>query len=652
MRPILAALMLSVATVGSLAVTSDAQAKTIDSKVWADMPEVLDVSLSPDGERIALLQRPKRGGDYQVATYETSNPGPTLRKLDTGRLKPANTFWANKDVLIVTLIEQATDKGDTVQARRVLAYNTVTEEGVVLLDGKSVSQRSGAAKSRTAALGIGGLVSRLDLDPDHVLMFYQEDQNSPDYYKVNVRTGERSLVGKGNSRYGSYSFDDDGEIRAGQTYEPDGPRIVSLARVKGSEDWVVVGEQDARKRQRYNLFGFYDPSRPNIGLASMDMPGENFSKIVEFDVTQPDAAPTVIYEKAGYDAGFPVTSPRQKDGQAIVGFTYHGTERVEYEYTDPFLAQTFAQIEQAFPGQNVTIDRVADDDSVVLFNVSGPTNPGEWYMIKNGQASKVATARPDIPSDALSPERTVMVTARDGRVFPAYVTIPRGADKPLPGILMPHGGPWVREYSGFNEWSQMLSNQGYVVVRPQYRGSTNLGLDHWVAGDRQWGFKMQDDMEDAMLQLVEEGVIDRKRMAVWGWSYGGYATKVAATRNNGLFNCAVAGAGVSNITQLAGGLNGSRFLRRYQKPTIEGYSPIEYAEDVSIPMLIIHGNLDSTVDVRQSRRFVKALKSADKDVDYIEVKGMRHNPAFMKKYSDYMEFYPDLKKFLKTECDF
>lgn len=651
MKKIICALLATTSIIAPLCMSSIAHAKVIKAEVWADNPEVSSVSMSPDGKNLAMLQRVKRGGMYQVVTFNTENSKSSFQRLDTGRLVPTSVGWVNDHVMVVNMYEEAKVGKDINRVGRILAYNVKTKKSFALLDGRKKNARvGGSVNSAFSAIGLGSFEDLLPTDPQHVLMSFREDAGASNYYKVNVENGKRTLVSKGNERYGGFGFDDDGEVRTGVTYEPDGPRVVSLARAKGANNWVTMGEQDARNRGRYQLFGFYDMSRPNIALASSDSPGSNFTKMYEQDVNSPNSK-RVVYEKSGYDVGWPITSPRMKDGNKVVGYTYHSKKRVEYDYKDTELRQIFSSIRASFPKENIRILDVSDDNKTTLFVVSGPQNAGEYYMIKDGKAARVASRYTEIDKSSLSPQKFINITARDGRKIPTLVTIPNSPG-PHKAIALPHGGPWSRDTYGFDTWAQMLANRGYAVVQPQFRGSTNLGLDHWTAGDNQWGGSMQDDVEDAMLKLADKGVIDRDKMGIFGWSFGGYTTNVAMTRGNDVFKCAVSGAGISNVTQIAGGLSGSRFLRKYQKPTISGYSPIEHVEKTNMPSLIVHGNLDSTVDVRQSTRFVKALKKAGKDVKYIEIKNMYHNPASATRYKDYMTFYPEMLEFFDTKCGF
>ncbi len=332
----------------------------------------------------------------------------------------------------------------------------------------------------------------------------------------------------------------------------------------------------------------------------------------------------------------------------ITGFLYAGDHRQERYYTDPEIGSIYASIEQSFPDKIVSLSEISQDSSTVLFFVSGPTDPGTYYMIKEGKASKVIGVNSEISSADLSPVQGIFATGRDGYKIPALVTVPRG-EGPFPGIVMPHGGPWVRDYYGYDEWAQMLANRGYVVVQPNYRGSEGHGLEHWRAGDREWGQVMQNDIEDSLTHLVGEGLVDGDKLAIFGWSYGGYAAFVGATRENTPFNCSIAGAGISDIPPMRGRIGDSRFLRKYQEPTVAGFSPLDAAESVKMPMLIVHGEDDNTVPVEQSRMFVRELKRIDADYEYIEIKDMFHSPW---RYEHNMAWFPEVFEFFETKCGF
>ncbi len=357
----------------------------------------------------------------------------------------------------------------------------------------------------------------------------------------------------------------------------------------------------------------------------------------------------MVFEVDGYDAAGVILSPRLSDGTKVVGYTYFDKKGFQRYYIDDVFGPLHHGLQQAFPDMNVTIRRVSEDGKTILIRTEGPQEPGKWYLFRDGKVIPIISASTEINAKSLSPVEVITYKARDGLVVSGYVTIPDGMEGPFPTIAMPHGGPWVRDTYGYDRWPQMLANKGYAVFQPNYRGSTSLGKDFWLAGDNKWGHEMQNDIDDGMKVLVQKGIADPDKLAIFGWSYGGYAAFVAATQPDSMYNCVVSGAGVSDLTRIRGGLNGSRFARLFQKPTISGVSPVDLTRNVKVPMLIVHGDYDSTVPVEHSRRFVEGLAAIEADYEYIEIEDMGHSPFFL---SQNMQWFPQLFEFFDSKCGF
>jgi dipeptidyl aminopeptidase/acylaminoacyl peptidase len=221
--------------------------------------------------------------------------------------------------------------------------------------------------------------------------------------------------------------------------------------------------------------------------------------------------------------------------------------------------------------------------------------------------------------------------------------------------VVPHGGPFVSEVVSFDTWGQMLANHGYMVLQPQYRGSRNFGLEFYKSAfvdGGQGGKKMQDDLDDGALHLVEQGMAAADRLAMFGWSYGGYAALVAAARSPQIYQCAVAGAGVSdNLLQVNYYRDRLRGAQREEQlgMWIESVSPIEHAGDVNIPLLIIHGSVDQRVPVDHSNRYRKALERSGKSYEYVELEGADHFSNTLT-YDHKVKFFSELLEFLDNDC--
>lgn len=615
-------------------------------EIWADTDQVRSLDMSPNGERVALLMRRERGAEYELMMFDTDDIAGTFRAISTDNLLPRSLFWANDQHLVVSFILKETIGTEDVRLGRIAAFDTEESRWTALmrLSQRNVRDRSG---SNYANLGIGGIASRLPDDPDHVLVSHAKDSGEgPNQYRVNVATGQRSLVLRGNTRFGNIVFDRTGEARGASEYDAAANRIIVYAREDRESNWREIGTVNADDRLRFDLLGFYDPDRPNIATILADSADVNTTGVYEVDIETGERE--LLFRHPEFDAAGVITSPRQSDGDKIIGYSYLDAEGRKREFIDNEFEALYTNLEGALPGRDVFIQRVSEDGNTTLFYSTAPEDPGTWYLMRDGQAAPIMRRNNEIPMDALSPTFTIEYVARDGLPLSGYVTVPGGGEGPFPVIAMPHGGPWVRDVRGYDEWAQMLANQGWMVFQPNYRGSTNLGRAHWVAGDREWGLAMQDDVEDGVQALIEEGLADPDRLGFFGWSYGGYSAFVAAVRENSMFNCSVAGAGVSDLSRIRGGLAGDRFLREFQKPTIEGVTPLEHAGRVTMPMLVVHGDADETVPVAHSRRWMDAVRE-DLDINYIEIEDMRHSPL---SYEHNMQWYPELVEFFETKCGF
>jgi dipeptidyl aminopeptidase/acylaminoacyl peptidase len=290
----------------------------------------------------------------------------------------------------------------------------------------------------------------------------------------------------------------------------------------------------------------------------------------------------------------------------------------------------------------------------MIVEKSGPTQPPEYYLYDGGKLSLLGKARPWIDVTALSDTRLVEYPARDGLMIPAFLTTPdkaRFGPGPYPTLIEPHGGPWARDEMEWDlaGWVQYFASRGYAVLEPQFRGSEGWGQKLWRAGDGQWGQAMQDDKDDGVKWLIDQKIADPKRVAMFGYSYGGYAALAASIRPNGLYQCAISGAGAGDLASIERATFDNRYQREFQHPTIGGLDALEHAKEAKIPVFLYHGDRDQTVDIAQSRKFAAALKAAGKPYRFLEIPDMGHQFIFMTPAMAELQL-TQIDNFLKTEC--
>jgi dipeptidyl aminopeptidase/acylaminoacyl peptidase len=319
----------------------------------------------------------------------------------------------------------------------------------------------------------------------------------------------------------------------------------------------------------------------------------------------------------------------------IAGYVRHG-DTPAYKFFGERQQKVIDGTLKAFPGLSVhLVDWNHGFDKLIVMT-EGAGDPQTWWLvdIKTGRATDLGVSYP-ISSKDVAPMRMIEYAASDGLTIPAVLTLPTNAPaKNLPVIVLPHGGPHVRDYPGFDWWAQAFASRGYAVLQPNFRGSTGYSTAFERAGYGEWGRKMQSDLSDGLAHLVKEGIIDPQRACIVGASYGGYAALAGVTLQQGIYRCAVSVNGVSDLQEMVtteireSGSNAT--LRRALKRQIgsgkdlRAVSPINLAASADAPVLLIHGKDDIVVRYSQSAAMEKALRKADKPVQLITLDGEDH----------------------------
>jgi dipeptidyl aminopeptidase/acylaminoacyl peptidase len=325
-----------------------------------------------------------------------------------------------------------------------------------------------------------------------------------------------------------------------------------------------------------------------------------------------------------------------------IGIVRPGLGSVGYEFFNAEDQKLWRAIARSFKDELVTLVDWSDDRNIVMANVFGPKSGDAIYVIdrKAHVAGLLSPRYARIEPADIGPVQTLTYKAADGTDIPAYLTLPPGRPaKNLPLIAFPHGGPEASDSPGFDWWAQAMASRGYAVLQPQFRGSTGFGEAHRVAGYGQWGRKMQSDVSDGVRHLAGLGTIDPRRVCIVGASYGGYAAMAGVSVEQGVYRCASAIAGVSDLRRMlssetndAGGTKRTvvRYWQRYMgaknndDSSIDAWSPARLASKVSVPLQLIHGKDDIVVPMEQSNFMANAMKDAGKPVDMVVLPGEDH----------------------------
>jgi dienelactone hydrolase len=314
-----------------------------------------------------------------------------------------------------------------------------------------------------------------------------------------------------------------------------------------------------------------------------------------------------------------------------------------YAFFDPAEQKIWSAVERAFPGETVQLSSWTNDRSKIVLRVEGLHSGAAYYLLDTTahRADWIADEYQGVTAQDLGEVRAIRYAAADGMMIPAYLTIPHGATaKNLPLVVLPHGGPNARDDPGFDWWVEAIASLGYAVLQPQFRGSTEIAPGFETAGDGQYGRKMLTDISDGVRFLARNGMIDPARVCIVGASYGGYAAMAGVTLQSGIYRCAVAVAGISDLRRhfkrVTGGVDNParRTWLRYlgaksnDDPVFDELSPVRHADQLSVPLLLIHGSIDTNVDPSQSRLMQEAAAKAGKTVQLVTLKREDHDLSF------------------------
>jgi len=599
---------------------------------FAKTPVIQSVSMSADGKNlVALIAAPDGGVDPAIATWNLDNlsPAPTAITPSGERMKfiTTNAMKANR-ILAVARQEWTGQLGGCGEGNANGATRTFVTK--VYLTDTAMKKFDEAFTDNTRKLGISEqtqrcmelvgrarLVDSLPLDPDNVIVSQFNEQTSlSNYFRYNLKTGKTELVYQGSSgrspglmqpRTGQVLTETELLPSGGNEYEQ---RV--LVRDAKTGKFEVHEPLSNKVSQRYtNTVVGIDEATGKLYVLT-----DRFSDKVEARAYDPvkrefDAEPLVAHPQ--YSISALLFGQQPHNFNRIVGFVVDAAAR-EVTYVDPELKQIQAAIQQQYPGELVRITSYNDSMSRILFSISGANHPPSYHVLADKKSViTLGSQRPWVDASKIGEQRWVTYKARDGLEIPALLDLPaswKQGDKPLPAIVHPHGGPWARDYAGWDAsgWVPFLTSRGYAVIRPQYRGSTDLGRKLWLAGDGQWGLKMQDDNDDAAAWLVEQGIAVKDRIAIFGYSYGGFAAVAAAVRKPSPYKCAIAGAPVADLARLGTSWSDNRLQRILQADTVKGMDPMRNTSNASIPILLFVGDRDVRTPSFHARGFYDAVK--------------------------------------------
>jgi dipeptidyl aminopeptidase/acylaminoacyl peptidase len=631
----------------------------------ARQPAVSSLSMSSDGSYLVGLL--ETDGELALTVWDLEEDSPPVGTLPSDRMKFVAAQALKAGRLFVVGRQEWTGQlggcgeGNVTGATRTFVAKLYMTD-TTLQEFDEPFARSGRALGVSEQtercfelLGEAGLAADLPLDPDSVVARRTDTLKlTSEYYRVNLRTGNERLIYRETESESVGLIDPrTGNVLTKSVLEAlDGGNYAFHTQIRNAD-----GDFELHDALTFTAF-----DRHLVQIVGRDEATGNYYVLTDlfrdkagiyfYDPVERSFDPEPLFATERYEATGVFLGSKPSDFNRLLGFTYEGS-RGEYYIVDPEWDAIYRGLKNAFPERAIRILQYTDDKSRILFSVSSSIHPPAYYILSDKTRTiAMGEQRPWIDSDSLRPTELIYYTARDDRSIPGFLTLPKGwspDDGRLPAVVLPHGGPWARDDSDWDAsgWPQFLASRGYAVLQPQYRGSQGWGHEHWLAGDAQWGQAMQDDNDDAAAWLVEQAYAAADRIAIFGYSYGGFAAMAAVVRPDGPFQCAIAGAGVSNLARLGNSWSNDRVQRAVQGRTVRGMAPLDNAAKADIPVLIYSGDRDVRVPIFHSESFYAAVRDRV-PATFLKVPDMPHSLPWYPEH--HRQTLAAIEKFLAEDC--
>jgi len=604
------------------------KAKQIPLEDFFKNPEKTSYQISPDGKyysykapyenRLNVFVVPVDGGEAVRLTSETDRA-------------ISGYFWANNN-RILYLKDNGGDENF-----KLYGVNIDGSNQVCFTDFKDVRTQ---------------IIDDLEDIPDEVIIGL--NKRNPmvfDPYRLNIVTGEMTMLYENPGNIQGWMTDHDGKLRI--AYVLDGVNTSMLYRETEKDEFKTI-LTTSFKDQLSPMFFTFD----NKNLYATSNLERDKSAAVIFDLETAKVS-EVLYENPNYDVSGISYSRKRK----VITAAYYTGYKQEYKFFDKTSEEAFTDLMTKLPGYEIAVTSRNKEEDKYIVRTYSDRSLGAYYLydVATKSLDKITDVSPWIDENEMANVFPIKYEARDGLKIEGYLTLPKGYTmenaKNLPVVVNPHGGPWARDSWGFNPEIQFLANRGYAILQMNFRGSTGFGKDFWEKSFKQWGLTMQDDITDGVNWLVEKGIADESRIAIYGASYGGYATLQGIVVTPELYAAAIDYVGVSNLFSFM------KTIPPYWKPMLDmmyemvgnpvtdsvqlaATSPALNADKIITPLFIAQGANDPRVNKDESDQMVAALKARNVAVEYMVKDNEGH--GFHNKENQF-EFYGAMEKFLSKQ---
>ncbi len=600
--------------------------KEIPLKDFFKNPEMSSFQMSPDGKYISYM-KPWEDGNRMMNVYVRP-----IESKDEVRITGASKrslygyFWLNEN-----RIAYVQDEGGD-ENIHIYAVNIDGTNNIDLTPFENIQAR---------------ITDDLEDDPNFMLVaLNKRNPRIHDVYRLNVNSGDMEMIAENPGNISGWMTDNNGKLRIATT--SDGVNTSLLYRDNESEDFKNILTTNFKESVSPLAFTF-----DNKQLYVSSNRGRDKSAIFKFDLNTVKEG-ELIFEHDEVDV---YRLMRSKKRKVITGVSYT-TDKRQIHFFDDWRENLQKKLESKLEGVEVALSDLSKDERRAIVVTYSDRSRGTYYYydIENDNLEKLADLSPWLNEQDMANMWPISYKSRDGLTIPGYLTLPinyKKGDK-LPVVINPHGGPWARDAWGFDSQVQFLANRGYAVLQMNFRGSVGYGREFWEISFKQWGKTMQDDITDGVNWLINEGIADPNRIAIYGASYGGYATLAGLAFTPDLYACGVDYVGVSNIFTLLETLPPYWELGRQmmyemignpetEKDILEAASPIFHVDKIKAPLFVAQGANDQRVKQAESDQIVEALKAKGIDVPYMLKEDEGH--GFYNEENQF-DFYQEMEKFL------
>ncbi|WP_462169000.1 alpha/beta hydrolase family protein [Pseudoalteromonas lipolytica] len=633
-------LMLSIFVV--LCLTARAEEKpSLSVESFASLRATSQVKLSPSGTHLSFIRNIKGELVLMVYNRKTQEAVPIIRA-DNHTIFFDWYTWANDEVLLLgARYIQRQIGGPKYSSTRLYAYN-INDKGKAKL-----AIKPNYGRDERQPQFADQVISFLPDKKDKILIQGDfEIANTPGVYELDLNTLRKKRVQRERSKVTDWIADRQGNVRIARKMDED--EFEYFLYDEGSLDRRSLFKFKAFSQESVTILGF--DKDPNIIYFKALQNG--YDALFKMDLTTKKKELVFSDDNYDFDGGI-FYSPLTGE---VAGFTHSNIEE-GIRYWDDDLNKLYTSLRAVLPADKFDIDIIdtSENQRQYVLYLTGDGSTGT-YMLGNRDTNELtvfASAYPDIDDRVYSGKEKISYKARDGLTIEGYLTLPVGYKEgdTLPTIIFPHGGPMARDYSGFDYWTALLAYNGYAVLQPNFRGSSGYGHEFEMAAVQGFGKKMQDDLQDAALWLVSQGIANKDKICIGGASYGGYAALMAVVKHPETFTCAASFAGVTDLERIvskARYFTNKEIVRKQfgtDDDELAKYSPVNFAKQINRPVLLVHGSDDNVVPVYHSREMEDELSDEGKNVTYIELEEgdhyLSHQPYRITTLKAFLDFFDE-----------